>query len=403
MARRPPNKSNAVVPRQPDDLDALLHDSPTDEKQGAAASQGFSFQQWWAALAVAESLATDTDFAVGMEVKEDVALLDSPSQPTRIEFCQIKTNEQTGAWTLRGLHTKGRKLVSGDHEPSILAKLYRRRQEFSGHPTKLRFISNTSFKVPNSGGQQVNKHDEHLAELADADKSAIAADIAAQLSIKASDIDFHETRLHRTNLPLQEQEVFVGGMLGKLSEDDALPFLLTKPTVAARLLASQLQSLGSNTNYARNFSELRSRLLSRQEALALLIKVASAKPNISDVLDDAINRLNAEGHDFGDVRAIKRACARACLDAVDRTNLVFRDIARVLLDAEHIISNRSIQPSKLGDRMSQLVDDAKVAAPRLFFGHPDAYINAIALLVINDGIDINVFTTEVSAQSEEQK
>ena len=69
-----------------DSLEGLLRDRPIDEKNGANASLGFTFQQWWAALSIAELLGGEDDFAVGVEVKEDVAIIDSAQTHTTVEF-----------------------------------------------------------------------------------------------------------------------------------------------------------------------------------------------------------------------------------------------------------------------------------------------------------------------------
>jgi len=86
--------SQRTSARRPEDvqdsLDLVLRDRPIDEKNGVNASLGFTFQQWWAALSIAELLGSGNDFAVGVEVKEDIAILDSAQSPTKVEFCQVK-------------------------------------------------------------------------------------------------------------------------------------------------------------------------------------------------------------------------------------------------------------------------------------------------------------------------
>jgi hypothetical protein len=131
-----------------DSLDLLLRDRPIDEKSGANAGLGFTFQQWWAALAIVERLGGADDFAVGVEVKEDVAILDSAQSPTKVEFCQVKKHERDGVWVLKDLHKNGSKRKDGTHEHSILAKLYARRTEFGAARASLRFVSNIGVKLP---------------------------------------------------------------------------------------------------------------------------------------------------------------------------------------------------------------------------------------------------------------
>jgi len=386
-----------------DSLEQLLRDIPTDEKQGATATQGFSFQQWWAALRVAEMLSKADDFAVGIEVKEDVALLDSADVPKRVEFCQIKKNEQAVAWTLSELHARGAKLKAGGYQPSTLAKLYKRRVEFRGHPTKLLFVSNTSYKVPAEDSSTTNSHNAHLADLTPEQQAVVKESIAKQLGLLVSDVDLAEVRLHRTDLPLGNQEVYLAGMLSHLSETGKLPFTVSQPTVAARVLASEMQSKASNTHYARTFDELKSRLFTRNDAIQLLAVVSKAKPILSDVLDEAIGRLNQEQYSFTAIKRIKNERVKVCADAVDRTNLEFRNLAMRLLEAKDKTLIAGGDDATLGELMDSLIEVAKRASSSEFVGKNLDYVKAIALLVLNDGIDINLFTPTPGEKPKEAK
>lgn len=386
-----------------DSLEQLLRDIPTDEKQGATATQGFSFQQWWAALRVAEMLGQPDDFAVGIEVKEDVALLDSADVPTKVEFCQIKKNEQAVAWTLSELHAMGAKLKTGGRQPSTLAKLYKRRVEFKGHPTKLMFVSNTSYKVPAEDSSTANSHDTHLADLTLEQQEVVKKALATQLGISETEVNLSEMRLHRTDLPLRNQEVYLAGMLSGLSESGKLPFAVTQPTVAARVLASEMQSKASNTHYARTFDELKDRLFTRNDAIQLLAVVSKAKPILSDVLDEAIERLNQEQYPFIATKRIKNERIRVCAEAVDRTNLEFRNLALRLLEAKNETLAALGDDAKLCELMDSLIEVAKRASSNEFTGKNLDFVKAIALLVLNDGIDINLFTPAPGEKPKEEK
>lgn len=402
VASPPRRKPPASTGPRPDALDELLRDRPTDEKQGATATQGFSFQQWWATLAVAELLATKDDFAVGMEVKEDVALLDSATKPTKVEFCQVKKSEQVGAWTLKDLHKKGTKLKAGGHQPSTLAKLYKRRHEFKGHPTKLRFVSNVGFKVPAEDDSNVHSVETKLDQLTVAQQTVVKSAIAEQVGIDAATMDLTDVRLHKTNLPLAEQELFIGGKLSHLVENGLLPFPIAQPTVAARFLASELQSKAANTSYARSLSELNQRLLSRADALNTLARVSTGSRTVHTVLDEAIEHLRAEGHPFLAVKAVAGARVQLCADAADRTNLLFRNLAGTLLDFKDA-TVASAPEAKLGELMNSLVAGASGVAPAEFAGRDRGYVNALALLVLNDGIDIDVLTAPTGSEPKATK
>lgn len=80
--------------------DLVLRDRPIDEKNGVNASLGYTFQQRWATLSIAEFFGRGDDFDIGIEIKEDIAILDSAQSPTNVDFCQAKKHERDGAWVL---------------------------------------------------------------------------------------------------------------------------------------------------------------------------------------------------------------------------------------------------------------------------------------------------------------
>ena len=386
---------------KPDALELLLRDKPTDEKTGANATLGLTYQQWWGALAVAELLASDEDFAVGMEVKEDVALLDSSDSPTAVEFCQIKKNEQTGGWKLKDLRTEGRQRKDKTRDASPLAKLYKRRSDFSGHPTKLRFVSNVGVKVSLDAADNVFVNECQLSDLATSQQDELRAHIGKQLGIAAADLDLSSFAIHRSDLPLGQQHIFLAGKLAELSESGKLGFDLRQPTVAARVLASILQSRASNTGYAANFAELTKRLLSRSEAVQTLANVAGAKPRIGEVLDEAISRLHAETHPFQAIKAIQAERVTVLAHAVDRTNNQLKQCVSVL--ATHVSEViTATGGAKLGELMDKLVEAGLFANASAFAGLKPGYINAVALLVLNDGIEIDVLHIAADPKSEAQ-
>lgn len=232
-----------------DSLELVLRDRPIDEKNGVNASLGFTFQQWWAALSIAELLASGDDFAVGAEVKEDIAILDSAQSPTRVEFCQVKKHERDGVWVLKDLHKKGTKRKDGTHEHSILAKLYTRRTEFGAARASLRFVSNIGVKLPDEADRASLATNTDLSALTAEQQQLVKQAISAQLGIPEEDIDLAGVLVHKTNLPLGEPEIFVGGKLEQLSSTGQLPFQLSHTSVAARVLASEVQSRASSTTY----------------------------------------------------------------------------------------------------------------------------------------------------------
>lgn len=381
----------------------MLRDRPIDEKNGVNASLGFTFQQWWAALSITELLASGDDFAVGVEVKEDIAILDSAQSPTKVEFCQVKKHERDGVWVLKDLHKKGSKRKDGTYEHSILAKLYARRTEFGAARASLRFVSNIGVKLPDEADRASLSTNTDLSVLTDGQQQLVKQAIGAQLGIDEEDIDLAGVLVHKTNLPLGEPEIFVGGKLEQLSSTGQLPFQLSHTSIAARVLASEVQSRASSTTYARSFDDLKLRIISKAQALNILANVAQSRAPLSEILESATAELDREGHPFIERKDIKAQRVRVCADASDRTNMIFSGVANALQRARISVEAAIGSKATLGELMNEVVEEARASSPTDCNGLSLAYIRAVALLVLSDAIDLTVFTAPAGPESKEKE
>lgn len=387
-------------------LAALLADTANDDNAGQVASQGFTFQEWYAVLLITELLEKPGDFALGIEVKEDICVLDSPSIPTKIEFCQVKTNEQAVAWTLSELHKRGRKLKDGTFPPSILGKLYKRRHEFLGHPSKLRFVTNTSFKIKDSKADAINSHDYQLTSLSEGGKSLVAKALANQLALSETEIDLRDVRLHRSDLSLGQQHLFISGKLSDLARRQLIPFQVPQPVVAALMLVSEVRSKGSNTSYAATFEELRAkRLFARNDAITTLSLLSNASKSISEIFDEGIELLcRDQEHDYGQVEEIKDQRAAVLLALTDRTNVLTKTQLMVLVDCYKLVKGSdSPDKKKFRTYIARVASDASAANPEAFTMVAKPLLQALTLMVIRNGIDINVFTAPAYSEFEAAK
>lgn len=399
MSQRSPSRRTEHVQ---DGLDVILRDRPADEKNGANATLGFTFQQWWATLSITELLGGEADFAVGVEVKEDVAILNSAQTPTNVEFCQVKKHEREGVWVLKDLHRKGSKRKDGSHEHSILAKLYARRKEFGAYRANLRFVSNIGVKLPDEAEGTSHATNADLSSLTTEQQKIVKLAIGTQLGIPEEEIDLTGILIQKTNLPLGEPEMFISGKLEQLSSTGRLPFRLSHTSVAARVLASEVQSRASSTTYARSFEELKHRIISKAQALNILANVAQSKAPLSELLDEATAELDREGYPFIERKDIKAQRVRVCADASDRTNMIFSGVAKALQRARFPIEAAIGAKATLGELMNEVVEEARATSPADFGGLPLAYIRAVALLVLSDAINLNVLTTPADPEPKEE-
>lgn len=136
----------------------LFRDFKGDESGGQHAIRGFSFQVWQAVLEAVRLHMAPDDYAVVLEWQQDIAVLNSSTQPTAVRFVQLKKNESSLHWKLTNLlapvdaandenataandeapaaesgkGNKKRAKKPKKPKPSVLAKLYVHRRRFIG-------------------------------------------------------------------------------------------------------------------------------------------------------------------------------------------------------------------------------------------------------------------------------
>ncbi|MBH1987323.1 MAG: DUF4297 domain-containing protein [Burkholderiales bacterium] len=229
-------------------LTDLFHDFEGDETGGRHAIKGFSFQVWLAVLEALRAHRNPGDYAVVLEWQQDIALLNSSTDPTTVRFVQLKKNESALKWTLpsllkadkpedeavndpaadshadpatapaAGKGKTGKKSKPKKVKPSILAKLYVHRRRFSDlAKAGLVFASDASFEVPKAAGGTVMVSSVSLAALPEAAKKDIEAKLRAQLDVPVEEaIDLDDFELTVTDCPAVDPHKFVAGECAEL-------------------------------------------------------------------------------------------------------------------------------------------------------------------------------------------
>lgn len=386
------------------DLVSLMRDFASDEKAGANASLGFTYQHWYAALLAIERFGVMDDYLIILEFKEDVAIVDSAGQPSRAEFHQVKKNERSASWALSELLAPGSK-KSGEKTLSTMAKLVSRRHQFHPHPTVLWFASNVGFKLPLEEGVTPRMtHNANLQDICGSELSTLRTALAQELSVDEADIVLDDFRLIRTGLPLDDPHRFVAGALAELSEQNKLPFELKRPVLGARMVANQFAQAGSKNSYAKTFQQLQARGISRRQVADILVQVESFRQeSCHDVLKACFTRLDAEAHDYETLDDARAEVVRVCADLTDRTNIELRSVCQALASIRDGFKQAQRRFAQLGEHMEQTVFDAERAHPQLIKSYSPAYLHCLALLIIKNAPDILIFTAAPGAQQEVKK
>jgi hypothetical protein len=114
--------------------------TPQREKGGSRAIERLEYQVAWGITHLFELHASGKDYAIGFEFHDDIAVIDSASNPKKVRFYQVKTCPANQNWTITRL-TK-RKKEGESLKPSIAAKMLFNKIKFPNETEYLGFVSN---------------------------------------------------------------------------------------------------------------------------------------------------------------------------------------------------------------------------------------------------------------------
>jgi len=123
---------------------------PQRELAGSRTSSLFAYQKNWALSELIESHMKDADYVFAFEFHDDVLILDSETNPTKLKFVQVKTKSTGKNWTIKQLINSKKGTGSNPDQPSIVGKLYENRRKFAGYENELKFITNAHFSFGSS-------------------------------------------------------------------------------------------------------------------------------------------------------------------------------------------------------------------------------------------------------------
>lgn len=328
------------------DVASIFKDYSDDEAGGSHAIRGFSFQVWQAVLEALDAHASGKDYAVVMEWQQDIALLDSSISPSKVTFKQLKKNESTGYWTLKGLlkpptektsaqNTNGtakattkKRSTRSAGKVSTLAKLYFHRRRFGKvAPTRLVFTSNAQLCIEMDDGSKQNVKKVSFSGLPAANQIEVSAALRAQLDIPADEaIDLACIDFEVTNCPLEEAHKFAIGELVEHCQLGKIQPLVKAPFIAVCLIASYIQQRAGSTSFAKDFPALLERAVTRADITAYIAAANNSHTSTQDLVEQVISRLDRELADFEVVQGMRNEVNSACAEITNRASSIWSTI-----------------------------------------------------------------------------
>ena len=269
-----------------------LHTKEPRERDGARTASRFEFQANFSILKILDLHETGADYRAIFDHFDDLTILDSSSNPTQIEFYQIK-GRSSGSWTIKQLAKQDK-----DKKPprSIIGKMYKSASDFADKTKSITFVSNEPFKFTLSSGTNSDENNVKI-KASDLDNTEI------QIIEAALDADFPSPRspncagillFERTNLPLQDQAIFVTGRLVTHLETYAAAESFAVKALYDVLYQNVIAKTGSTEKFDSADALNKGKSLTRLE-ISSLMKRAISKQQFENGWPLILTELNAAG------------------------------------------------------------------------------------------------------------
>ena len=398
---------------QLDDLVSLFRDYKGDETGGQHAIRGFSFQIWQAVLEVLRAHATEQDYAVVLEWQQDIAILNSSTNPTEVEFVQVKKNESSLHWSLRALMTpeeaaKSEAVVGGAEDsaissepgdapkakpsrrkaakPSVLAKLYAHRLRFkSAAKSSLVFSSNVGYVLDLDGDGDIKSVDDaNIDELPEALQAKIVERLRAQLKVPDCDaLDLTAFVLRRCDVSLDNAHKPIVGELVELCQFKKIVPPVTAPFIAVHLIASYMKERAGKAAYAKDLATLLRRGVTRSDVDSYFAAANDSDITTEDLVKEVATRLDSEVANFSMVRSMRRQMNKACIEITNRASPVW-DTVRALRSLYRASEQEYEEILALKDRFTRWTREFRTLSLASSNLYDDGYLYCLMAMIIQD-------------------
>lgn len=368
-------------------LAKLAATTPIDTS-GARSANRFQFQLAWALCRLLELHSLGEGYAIILDYHEDVVELDDETNPTAIDFHQVKTASKN--WTLRSL-TKRENGKEG-LKPSILGKLAAHRGTFS-ETRKTNFVSNwpTNFELKD-GKKTAEVETYCLDDVKSSIRDGIVQKIKEERGEQLDAQSITQTVFTRTELTPADFENQCIGRVAKFLEkevDDRSP-----TNAIYKTLKSELERRNNEERLSIGAGDLSSKKVFGRSHMNQLLSLATPIQSVREITQRIEANLASEQVPFGRRQAMLARIEDVFAARLDPTNtLVIKTAAKL----------KSVYAEWLTtDNSNTLVDALADARLRVASGLPDSYeeiyshdhFDALFLLIAHDSNQISPATPE---------
>ncbi len=334
----------------------------------------FDFQRDWALCRLFDLHEGEGDYALLMEHHDDVIILDSPEDPTAIDFYQLKTGK--GHSTIDSL-LKPKQLEDGKGN-SILGKMIDNCLRFQAAARSVNLVCDRPYKVPLKCGTKSDAKDEIcLAELTDDEAEKVVQKIAEEHDLADPPAFLELVRLLVTTLSVNDHADHAMGKLAAFM-GRVRPGV---PIAIPPLYNTLYGDLRRKANYEKTGLDfdglLRLKGITRDQFAKMIAEVKEQKkferewPTINTLLA-------SEGVGFVELIRICEACRLHEIERMNRDHVVLTELRTVIGElAQSILT--SGDPAKLSEALALCVTHGRARRIKGSEIFTDPYLKAIGL------------------------
>lgn len=346
---------------------------PLREIAGRRTINRLNYELSWAICQLIELHDSNEDYALVMEYHDDVIVLDSPSDPKKARFYQIKTGSGD-MWRSGGLW-------GGSSDLSILGKLALHHKSFGSSVEALHLISNKGFKLNFLGGQkECTNGSACLSQLDPAELTSLSA--ALQKEVPGIDVNECTKLMH------------VG--VSTLSHDGHRPHAVGTlftylrslyPNSALRLndafsaLLDEIYRLASGEDLPTEFNALIARCGITRNRFADFLTAIRPQEEYMRMVDGVRAELMAENWTFDDRHDLELALRGLELARLNMEDVI---LVRAIKSAKELSRDRTRVNGSLGARIGTVASHLSALYPDLSPSRPSRFLEAIATTAIYD-------------------
>lgn len=326
------------------------------------------------------------DYVILLDHHEDVVVLDSATNPTRVRAFQVKTKDK-GNWTIGALlKRKPSKKKTSPGLPSILGKLYDVYQRFQ-YVDSLSFVSNASFSLKLANTQDSTSLDTvPLTYVHSSVDKKVKESLATELSLPSAPTGLHLVELQRTALVVTDHETHARGRLAEFMEKQG--FSTGVLGAVYRTLQGEVDRRSRKEGTFTSFDELcQAKAITRSWFADALKRTTAA--TLDDLPKTLRSRLDSEGVSFADVDAVARAAASYVVERLDPTRSLLSQAAATVRAA---LGDPASLSGRLWDTILKVDDTVKSSLADLTLAYSVAFRRALIGVCIYERLNESVQT-----------